>query len=120
VAGSYAVDLAPPLFLIAVGGGLAFLPLILIATSDATPQDSGLISGLVSTFQMVGGAIGLAVLVTIAAARTAAAAAGGQADAAALNEGYHAAFLTGAALAAIGLVLATRLPSAAARRPAAH
>jgi len=118
VAGSYAVDLAPAMFLIAIGGGLGFLPLMLIATSEARPEDSGLVSGLVSTSQMVGGAIGLAVLVTIAAARTAAVSAGTSADAAALNEGYHAAFLVGAALAAAGLALATRLPSGRELRPA--
>jgi EmrB/QacA subfamily drug resistance transporter len=111
VAGSYAVDLAPAMFLIAIGGGLGFLPLILISTGEARPEESGLVSGLVSTSQMVGGAIGLAVLVTIAAARTAAASGGAPADAAALNEGYHAAFLVGAMLAAGGLALATRLPS---------
>ncbi|HEV2250880.1 MAG TPA: MFS transporter [Candidatus Limnocylindria bacterium] len=110
VAGSYAVDLAPAMFLIAIGGGLGFLPLILIATSEARPEDSGLVSGLVSTSQMVGGAIGLAVLVTIAAAVSA-----GAADAAGLNEGYHAAFGVGAALAAAGVALATRLPHGGGR-----
>jgi EmrB/QacA subfamily drug resistance transporter len=106
VAGSYAVDLLPPMLLIAVGGGLGFLPLILIAVGDAGPDDSGLISGLVSTSQMVGGAIGLAVLVSLAAARTGSAIA----DPTALNDGYHVAFLVAAALTAIGLALATRLP----------
>jgi EmrB/QacA subfamily drug resistance transporter len=115
VAGSYAVDLLPAMLLIAVGGGLAFLPLVLIATNDAGPQDSGFISGLVSTSQMVGGAIGLAVLVTVATARTAGIAAGGTAGPAALNDGYQLAFLCGAALTAAGLALATRLPSAAAQ-----
>jgi MFS family permease len=93
------------MLLIAVGGGLGFLPLILIATGEATPQDSGLVSGLVSTSQMVGGAIGLAVLVSLAAART-----GGATDPAALNDGYHVAFLAAAALTVAGLVLAARLP----------
>ena len=116
VAGSYALDLLPAMLLIAVGGGLGFLPLILIATSEARTEDSGLVSGLVSTSQMVGGAIGLAVLVTIAAARSAAVSAGARADAAALNEGYHAAFLVGAALAAGGVALSTRLPSGQAPR----
>jgi len=106
VAGVYAVDVLPAMLLIAVGGGLGFLPLILIATGEATPQESGLVSGLVSTSQMVGGAIGLAVLVTLAAATTGAAVA----DPAALNDGYHLAFLAAAALTAGGLVLATRLP----------
>jgi len=105
VAGSYAVDVLPAMLLIAVGGGLGFLPLILIATGEATPQESGLVSGLVSTSQMVGGAIGLALLVSLAAARTA-----GAADPAALNDGYHLAFLAAATLTAGGLILATRLP----------
>jgi EmrB/QacA subfamily drug resistance transporter len=120
VAGSYAVDLAPAMMLIAVGGGLAFLPLILIATNDARPQDSGLISGLVSTSQMVGGAIGLAVLVTVATARTAGIAGIGSAQPAALLEGYHLAFLCGAVLTAIGLALATRLPSTVQQQPTGH
>lgn len=106
VAGVYAVHVLPAMLLIAVGGGLGFLPLILIATGEATPQESGLVSGLVSTSQMVGGAIGLAVLVSLAAARTA----GASADPAALNDGYHLAFLAAAALTAGGLMLATRLP----------
>ena len=105
VAGVYAIDVLPAMLLIAVGGGLGFLPLILIATGEATPQDSGLVSGLVSTSQMVGGAIGLAVLVSLAAART-----GGATDPAALNDGYHVAFLAAAALTVAGLVLAARLP----------
>ncbi|HEX9496136.1 MAG TPA: MFS transporter [Candidatus Limnocylindria bacterium] len=109
VAGSYAVDLAPAMCLIAVGGGLAFLPLILIAVGDARPQDAGLASGLVSTSQMVGGAVGLAVLVTVAAARTAAV--GAAVDAAALNEGYHAAFIVAGLATVAGLVLAMRLPA---------
>jgi EmrB/QacA subfamily drug resistance transporter len=106
VTGSYASDLLPAMLLIAVGGGLGFLPLILIAVGDAGPEDNGLVSGLVSTSQMVGGAIGLAVLVSLAAARTG----GAIADPAALNDGYHVAFLVAAGLTATGLALATRLP----------
>jgi EmrB/QacA subfamily drug resistance transporter len=114
VGGSYLLDVAPGMFLIAIGGGLGFLPLILIATGDATPEESGLISGLISTSQMVGGAIGLAILAAIAAGRTLAVG-GISADAVALNEGYHAAFLLAATLAAVGVALATRLPSGEAR-----
>jgi MFS family permease len=110
VAGTYLIDLAPAMLLIAVGGGLGFLPLILIATSDARPQDSGLVSGLVSTSQMVGGAVGLAILATIAAARTFGVG-GASANAAALLEGYHLAFVVAASLAAVGVTLAIRLPS---------
>ncbi|HEV8670151.1 MAG TPA: MFS transporter [Candidatus Limnocylindria bacterium] len=117
LAGSYALDLAPAMFLIAIGGGLGFLPLILIATGDARPQDSGLVSGLVSTSQMVGGAVGLAILATIAAARTFGVSGGVAADASALLDGYHAAFLVAASFAAGGVALATRLPSAVAQHP---
>jgi EmrB/QacA subfamily drug resistance transporter len=106
VAGVYPVDVLPAMLLIAVGGGLGFLALILIATGEATPQDSGLVSGLVSTSQMVGGAIGLAVLVSLAATRSA----GASADPSALNDGYHLAFGAAAALTAGGLIVATRLP----------
>ena len=106
VAGVYLIDVLPAMLLIAIGGGLGFLPLILIATGEATPEESGLVSGLVSTSQMVGGAIGLAVLVSLAAATTAA----GPTDPAALNDGYHVAFLAAATLTAAGLLLATRLP----------
>jgi MFS family permease len=107
VGGSYAIDLLPAMLLIAIGGGLGFLPLILIAVGDAGPDENGLVSGLVSTSQMVGGAVGLAVLVSLAAARTG----GAIADAAALNDGYHVAFFVAAGLTAAGLVLATRLPT---------
>jgi predicted MFS family arabinose efflux permease len=118
VAGSYALDVAPAMVLIAVGGGLAFLPLILIAVSDARSQDSGLVSGLVSTSQMVGGAVGLAILASIAAARISGVSAGAPAGPAVLNDGYHLAFLVAAVLAAAGAALATQLPARAGRQQA--
>jgi EmrB/QacA subfamily drug resistance transporter len=118
--GSYAMDVAPAMFLIAIGGGLGFLPLILIGVGDARAQDSGLVSGLLSTSQMVGGAIGLAILVSIATARTVGISAGIAADASALNEGYRLAFVVAASLAAIGVALATRLPSGSAQPNESH
>jgi EmrB/QacA subfamily drug resistance transporter len=120
LSGSYAVDVAPALFLIAIGGGLGFLPLILIGVGDSRPQDSGLVSGLLSTSQMVGGAIGLAILVTIAAARTFGVGGGIATEPSALNEGYHLAFIVAACLATIGVALATRLPSGSAQPNASH
>jgi EmrB/QacA subfamily drug resistance transporter len=110
VGGSYVIDVAPGMFLLAIGGGIGFLPLILIGVSDARPRDSGLVSGLLSTSQMVGGAIGLAILVTIAAARTLSVGADVAAPAS-LLEGYHAAFFVAASVGALGVLLATRLPS---------
>ena len=74
--------------------------------SGATPQDAGLASGLVNTSTQVGGAIGLAVLATFAAQRTDTLRAQGQEAAAALNGGYHVAYLIGAGLVAVGLAIA--------------
>jgi EmrB/QacA subfamily drug resistance transporter len=118
VGGTYAIDVLPAMLTLALGGGIGFLPLILIAVSDASPQDSGLVSGLVSTSQQVGGAIGLAVLASAAAMRTGAAATAAVPNAAALNDGYHAAFLIAALLAAAGLAMATRLPAPQVPEPA--
>lgn len=108
VGGTYAIDVLPAMLVLALGGGIGFLPLILIAVGEAGPQDGGLVSGLVSTSQQVGGAIGLAVLASAAAMRTGAPA---TSSVAALNDGYQLAFLIAAAIAAAGLALATRLPA---------
>jgi EmrB/QacA subfamily drug resistance transporter len=103
---SYVVDLMPPMVLIGLGAGLGFPSLMMIAMSGATPQDSGLASGLVNTSVQVGGAIGLAVLATLSTERTDALLADGESTANALNSGYHLAFLIGAALIAIAIVVA--------------
>jgi len=78
---------------------------LLAAMSDVAPQDSGLASGLVNTSFMMGGALGLAVLASIAAARTHQALAAGAATVAGLNSGYHLAFGTGAAIATLAAVI---------------
>ena len=103
---SYVVDLLPSMVLLGLGAGLAFPSLMTLAMSDATPQDSGLASGLVNTSVQVGGAIGLAVLATLATERTEGLVAGGESTAAALNSGYHLAYLVGAALVVVALVIA--------------
>jgi hypothetical protein len=77
-----------------------------LAMSGATESDAGLASGLVNTTVQVGGAIGLAVLATLASERTEALAADGVANAAALNSGYHLAYLIGAALIGVAIVAA--------------
>jgi EmrB/QacA subfamily drug resistance transporter len=104
---SYVVDILPPMVLLGLGAGLAFPSLMMLAMSGATPSDSGLASGLVNTSVQVGGAIGLAVLATLATERTSSLVAGGEPTASALNSGYHLAYLVGAALilVAIGVVL---------------
>jgi EmrB/QacA subfamily drug resistance transporter len=109
VEASYVVDLLPPTLLIGLGAGLAFPSLMTLAMSGATPQDSGLASGLVNTSVQVGGAIGLAVLATLASERTDTALAQGESAAAALNSGYHLAYLVGAALVGVALVVALRV-----------
>ncbi len=106
VDGQFLPDLLAPTVLIGLGAGLGFPALMGLAMSGATPQDAGLASGLVNTSTQVGGAIGLAVLATFAASRTDALRADGEGVAAALNGGYHVAYLIGAGLVAVGMVVA--------------
>ncbi|HLM08449.1 MAG TPA: DHA2 family efflux MFS transporter permease subunit [Thermoleophilaceae bacterium] len=116
VEASYVVDLLPPMALIGLGAGLGFPSLMTLAMSGATAEDSGLASGLVNTSVQVGGAIGLAVLATFATERTDKLVVDGESVAAALNSGYHLAYLIGAALVAVGIAAAVailRSPGAA-------
>jgi EmrB/QacA subfamily drug resistance transporter len=106
VDGNYWLDVLPPMALIGFGAGLGFPSLMTLAMSGATPQDSGLASGLVNTSVQVGGAIGLAVLATFASQRTSDLRAGGEPLASALNSGYHLAYLIGAALVLVATVVA--------------
>jgi EmrB/QacA subfamily drug resistance transporter len=92
VHGSFLVDVLPAMICIGVGGGLAFNPVLMAAMSDVEPQDSGLASGIANTAFMMGGALGLAVLASIAAARTTHLASTGQGPLVALTGGYHLAF----------------------------
>jgi hypothetical protein len=92
--------------------------------SGATPSDSGLASGLVNTSVQVGGAIGLAVLATFATERTDGLLADGEPAASALNSGYHLAYVIGAGLVLVAIVIAVtvlrvRVPEAAAEPVAA-
>jgi EmrB/QacA subfamily drug resistance transporter len=109
VEASYVVDLLPPMVLFGLGAGLGFPSLMTLAMSGATPSDSGLASGLVNTSVQVGGAIGLAVLATFATERTDGLLADGESTASALNSGYHLAYLIGAALVAVAIVVALRV-----------
>jgi MFS family permease len=92
--------------LLGVGAGLATPAIMMLAMADATPSDAGLASGLVNTTTQVGGAIGLAVLATLAADRTSSEVAKGAAEAAALNSGFHLAYLVAAALVLLAVVIA--------------
>jgi MFS family permease len=88
---------------------MAFNPMLLAAMSDVEPQESGLASGVVNTAFMMGGALGLAVLASLAASRTDSLRASGSSELAALTGGYHAAFLVGAIFAAAAAVVAGTL-----------
>ncbi len=116
VHGEYLTDVMPAMILIGLGAGLGFPALMTLAMSGATPEDSGIASGLVNTTVQVGGAVGLAVLATFAAERTDSLKAHGAAAAAALNSGYHLAYLIGAGLVAAAIVIAIAVlrPSAPA------
>ena len=105
VDGSYIVDVLSPVLLIGVGAGLSFPSLMMLAMSGATPSDSGLASGLVNATVQVAGAIGLAVLATIATQRTDGLRTAGEATTTALNSGYHLAYLVGAALVVAAFVV---------------
>jgi EmrB/QacA subfamily drug resistance transporter len=102
----YLTELAPVMLLLGAGAGLCFPALMTLAMSGATPSDSGLASGLVNTTVQVGGAVGLAVLATLATSRTESLRADGESVAAALNGGYHLAYLVGAALTGVAIVVA--------------
>jgi hypothetical protein len=94
---------------------------MMLAMSDATPSDAGMASGLVNTTTQVGGAIGLAVLATLAAGRTDGELAKGASEAAALNAGFHLAYLVAAGLVVLSvLVAAFVLRSKSAPAPAEH
>ncbi|MEC5387415.1 DHA2 family efflux MFS transporter permease subunit [Uliginosibacterium sp. H3] len=117
VGGSFMIHVLPGMLLSGFGAGIALNPVLLAAMSDVEPSESGLASGVVNTGFMMGGALGLAVLASLAAARTTALQAGGASTLEALNGGYQAAFLVGgifAALAALlgGLMIRTRTPAA--------
>ncbi|HDR9485757.1 DSBA oxidoreductase [Burkholderia aenigmatica] len=111
VDGGFVWHVLPGMTLLGIGAGVAFNPMLLAAMNDVDPADSGLASGIVNTAFMMGGALGLAVLASLAAARTDVLAAT-HAPLVALNGGYHAAFAFGAAFAAaaalIGLALRIR------------
>ena len=117
VHGSFAVDILPSMVLIGIGGGLAFNPVLMAAMSDVEQKDAGLASGITNTAFMMGGALGLAVLASAAAAHTRSLTASGRSTAAALTGGYHVAFLLGAvfalAAAAVGAALLRSGSSAA-------
>jgi EmrB/QacA subfamily drug resistance transporter len=119
VDGRFLVHVLPPMLLLGFGAGMAFNPVLLAAMNDVAPDQAGLASGVVNTAFMMGGALGLAVLASIAAAVTGQA--GAAPDPATLNAGYRAAFGVGAACAALAAAVGwfgVRRGSAPAGEPA--
>jgi EmrB/QacA subfamily drug resistance transporter len=106
VDGNFVLDVLPSMILLGFGAGMAFNPVLLAAMSDVEPSESGLASGVVNTAFMMGGALGLAILASLAASRTSSLSDSGSSALDALNGGYHLAFLVGAlfavAAAAVG------------------
>ena len=118
VDGSFVVNVLPSMILLGFGAGMAFNPVLLAAMSDVEPSEAGLASGIVNTAFMMGGALGLAVLVSIAASRTDSLRAGGDGLLSALTGGYHLAFLVGAAFAALAAGIGGSLLRAGVPAPA--
>jgi EmrB/QacA subfamily drug resistance transporter len=108
VGGTYVGTLLPGLLLMSIGMGLTFVPVTLIATTNVSAEDAGLASGLFNTSQQIGGALGLAVLATLAADKTASVA-GSMDRASAIVEGFQVAFLGASILMLVGVVLLAAL-----------
>jgi EmrB/QacA subfamily drug resistance transporter len=124
VNGSFWLHVFPGMLLLGLGAGVAFNPVLLAAMSDVAPEESGLASGMVNTSFMMGGALGLAILASLAEATTARTVASGASRAAALTAGYQAAFWAGAACAAmaafIGLIYIRQAPGASGAISTGH
>jgi len=117
VDGSFVVDVLPSMILLGLGAGMAFNPVLLAAMGDVEPAESGLASGVVNTSFMMGGAVGLAVLASVAASRTSTLVDTGHGQIAALAGGYHLAFLIGAIFAAGAAVIGATLLRESAPAP---
>ena len=105
VDGSFTVDVLPALLLMGVGAGIAFNPVLLAAMGDVEPHEAGLASGVVNTSFMMGGALGLAVFVSLSSWRTGSLVADGEAPLVALNEGFQISFLAAAVAALAAAVI---------------
>jgi EmrB/QacA subfamily drug resistance transporter len=109
VGGGYVVDVLPGMILLGLGAGIAFNPVLFAAMSEVKPEESGLASGIVNTAFMMGGALGLAVLASVAASRTSHLESSGHSTASALTGGYHTAFVIGALFAAAAATIGASL-----------
>jgi EmrB/QacA subfamily drug resistance transporter len=120
VDGHYVTDVLPSMILLGFGAGIAFNPVLLAAMSDVKPEEAGLASGIVNTAFMMGGALGLAVLASLAAARSDRLTADGESHLAALTGGYHVAFLVGALFAVSAAIIGAVLLRTAHAAVGAH
>src|SRR5438093_308816 len=116
--GSFALHVLPAMILLGVGCGMALNPVLLAAMNDVAQDESGLASGVVNTAFMMGGALGLAVLASLADARSSSLAASGVDAPAALTAGYHAAFVAATLFAAVAAALSALLLREKRRGPA--
>ncbi|MDB5237295.1 MAG: frnF [Parcubacteria group bacterium] len=107
VTAGFVLDILPAMIMLGIGAGIALNPVLLAAMSDVSPDESGIASGIVNTSFMMGGALGLAILASIAAFRTMSLLSTGTDHQIALASGYHMAFFTGALFAAVAAGLAT-------------
>lgn len=105
VDGNYWIDVLPSMILLGIGAGIAFNPVLLAAMGDVEPHESGLASGVVNTSFMMGGALGLAVFVSLSTWRTESLAADGAAQVEAINGGFQIAFAAAAVVAAAAAVI---------------
>jgi EmrB/QacA subfamily drug resistance transporter len=105
VGGSYVSDLLPGFLLISIGLGFSFVPISIAALAGVQPSEAGLASGLINTSQQIGGALGVAILSTIATTTTDDAVAAADPLPVALTDGFQAAFLVGAAVALVGVLV---------------
>ena len=105
VGGSYVTDLLPGFLIGAVGLGFSFVPISIAALAGVREHEAGLASGLINTSQQIGGAVGIAILSTIATTRTSDLLTTGTALPFALTSGFRAAFAVAAVLALVGVVV---------------
>jgi EmrB/QacA subfamily drug resistance transporter len=119
VDGAYLGDVLPSMLLIGTGMGIAVPGLATLAMSTATEADAGVASGLVNTTAQIGSALGVAVLATVSADRTATLLASGSDQAVALSGGYRHALLVGAALVVVAIAVAGTLLRMRKRQPVA-
>ncbi|HEX2044740.1 MAG TPA: MFS transporter, partial [Gaiellaceae bacterium] len=109
VDGNWLIDILPATVAVGIGAGIAFNPLLLAAMAGVAQEQAGLASGVVNTAFMMGGAVGLAVLASLADRRTESLLSPGEGGLAALNSGYHVAFLVGALFVVVSALVGAAL-----------